>query len=406
MIATGTDIRPLEVLLFMRDVKSRSYYEQMKGRGTRTCSLDELKKTGTPSAKFTKDHFVIIDAIGVEKSQKTDSRPLEKRPGLSLKEVLDNLAMGNTEEELLTTLANRLIRLDKQLSQKEKNGFIEKAQGKTINQVVKEILNVYDPDTLETEKIKINQAHQGKPPAQIEQAWRVHHQNLINQAVALFDDYELRNFVIEVRKKYDQLIDHINPDEIINIGWVKDNEIQAEALIQDFKTWIEANKTEITALQIFYGQSYQRRTLTYQMIKDLAEVLKAQKPTLAPHSLWQAYERLEKVNGQAKNELVALVALLRRVIGIDSTLTAFDKTVDKNFQEWVFKKQAGTLKFTEVQMDWLRMIKEHISNSFHLEREDFDLSPFNAHGGLGKMWQVFDSHTDTIIQELNENLVA
>ncbi|HEU5051547.1 MAG TPA: DEAD/DEAH box helicase family protein [Hanamia sp.] len=78
MIATGTDIRPLEILVFMRDVKSRSYYEQMKGRGTRTCSLEDLKAKGTPSAKFTKDHFVIIDAIGVESSQKTDSRPLEK----------------------------------------------------------------------------------------------------------------------------------------------------------------------------------------------------------------------------------------------------------------------------------------------------------------------------------------
>ncbi len=77
MIATGTDIRPLEVLVFMRDVKSRSYYEQMKGRGTRSCSLEQLKATGTPSAKFTKDHFVIIDAIGVESSQKTDCRPLE-----------------------------------------------------------------------------------------------------------------------------------------------------------------------------------------------------------------------------------------------------------------------------------------------------------------------------------------
>ena len=96
MIATGTDIRPLEVLVFMRDVKSRSYYEQMKGRGTRTCSLEQLRATGTPAAKFTKDHFVIIDAIGVEKSQKTDSRPLEKKPGMSLKDVLQNVAMGNT----------------------------------------------------------------------------------------------------------------------------------------------------------------------------------------------------------------------------------------------------------------------------------------------------------------------
>ncbi|MEO6547950.1 MAG: DEAD/DEAH box helicase family protein, partial [Ferruginibacter sp.] len=123
MIATGTDIRPLEILVFMRDVKSRSYYEQMKGRGTRTCSLEQLKATGTPAAKMTKDHFVIIDAIGVEQSQKTDSRPLEKKPGMSLKDLLQNVAMGNTPEDILSTLANRLIRLDKQINEKEKANF-------------------------------------------------------------------------------------------------------------------------------------------------------------------------------------------------------------------------------------------------------------------------------------------
>jgi type I restriction enzyme R subunit len=136
MIATGTDIRPLEVLVFMRDVKSRSYYEQMKGRGTRTCSLEQLKATGTPSAKFTKDHFVIIDAIGVEQSQKTDSRPLEKKPGMSLKDLLQNVAMGNTQEDILSTLANRLIRLDKQINEKEKAAFAEQANGQTIPHVV------------------------------------------------------------------------------------------------------------------------------------------------------------------------------------------------------------------------------------------------------------------------------
>jgi type I restriction enzyme R subunit len=146
MIATGTDIRPLEVLVFMRDVKSRSYYEQMKGRGTRTCSLEQLKATGTPAAKMTKDHFVIIDAIGVEQSQKTDSRPLEKKPGMSLKDLLQAVAVGARDEDTLTTLANRLIRLDKQINEKEKTTFATQADGQTINHVVKELLNAYDPD--------------------------------------------------------------------------------------------------------------------------------------------------------------------------------------------------------------------------------------------------------------------
>lgn len=91
MIATGTDVKPLECLLFMRDVKSKNYFEQMKGRGTRTISLDDLRKV-TPSAKFTKDHFVIVDAIGVTQSLKTDSRPVEKKHGVPLEDLLGAVA--------------------------------------------------------------------------------------------------------------------------------------------------------------------------------------------------------------------------------------------------------------------------------------------------------------------------
>jgi len=406
MIATGTDIRPLEVLLFMRDVKSRSYYEQMKGRGTRTCSLEELKATGTPAAKYTKDHFVIIDAIGVEKSRKTDSRPLEKKPGLSLKEVLEGIAMGNKDEAMLTTLANRLIRLDKQINEKEKIAFAEKAGGLTINQVVKQLLHAHDPDTLENERLQALVQNPSAAPDVIEAQIKERHEQIIEQATAVFNDYDLRNYVIDIRKKYDQVIDHINPDELVNIGWVKDNKAEAENLVQDFRSWIEAHQTEITALQLFYGQPYGRRELTYKMMKDLVETIKTARPTLAPLNIWRAYEQLEKVNGQPKNELMALVALIRKVCGLDETLTAYDKTVDRNFQDWVFKKQAGTLKFTETQMQWLRMIKDYVANSFQLERDDFDLSPFNAHGGLGKMWQLFGDKTDEIINELNEELAA
>lgn len=406
MIATGTDIRPLEVLLFMRDVKSRTYYEQMKGRGTRTCSLEELRTSGTPAAKFTKDHFVIIDAIGVEKSQKTDSRPLEKKPGMSLKEVLEAVAMGNTGEELLSTLANRLIRLDKQINERERAGFAERAEGKSIPQVVKTLLHAHDPDTLENIRQTLQQEMPGASPNDIEASFISHHSSLLDAAVAVFSDYELRDYVIGIRKKYDQIIDDINRDEILNMGWVKDNKAAAEALTGEFRAWLEAHKTEITALQIFYGQPYRRRELTYKMIKDLAEALKNDKPLLAPLSVWRAWEQLEQANGQPKNELVALVALIRRVLGDDDTLTAYDKTVDKNFQEWVFRKQAGAVKFSEEQMQWLRMIKDYVAASFHIERDDFDLSPFNAQGGLGKMWQLFGADTDDIIVELNEVLAA
>ena len=406
MIATGTDIRPLEVLLFMRDVKSRSYYEQMKGRGTRTCSLEELRTTGTPAAKFTKDHFVIIDAIGVERSQKTDSRPLEKKPGVSLKEVLEAVAVGNTDEDLLSTLANRLIRMEKQINDGERKTFAEHAQGKTIPQVVKLLLNAHDPDTLENLRLEIANTMPGASPQDLQTALAAEHATLLEAAVGVFHNPELRKFVVDVRKKYDQIIDHINPDEIVEIGWVKDNKAGAEALVNEFRAWIEAHKTEITALQIFYGQPYQRRDLSFKMIKDLAETLKTARPSFAPLQVWRAWEQLEKANGHPKHELMALVSLIRRILGNDETLTAYDKTVDKNFQEWVFRKQAGSVKFSEEQMQWLRMIKDYVATSFHLDRDDFDLSPFNAYGRLGKMYQLFGADTEELIVELNEVLAA
>ncbi len=406
MIATGTDIRPLEVLVFMRDVKSRSYYEQMKGRGTRTCSLEELRLKGTPSAKMSKDHFVIIDAIGVESSQKTDSRPLEKKPGISLKDLLQNVAMGNTQEEILSSLANRLIRLDKQINEKERMGFAEKAGGYMINHVVKNLLDAYDPDTLEKIEIKVNQEMQGQPHPVITEAIRKEKEKLIGQAVDVFNNPELRDYIVDVRRKYDQIIDSVNVDEISNIGWVKDQQANAQNTIADFKAWIEAHKDEITALQIFYDQPYRRRELTYTMIRDLYEKIKIEAPLLAPMHVWRAYEQIEQANGSAKNELIALVSLIRKVSGIDQSLVPYDKTVDRNFQDWVFRKQAGPVKFTAEQMEWLRMIKDYVANSFHLDKEDFELDPFNKNGGLGKMWQLFGEETEGIIEELNEVLAA
>ena len=147
MIATGTDVKPLECLLFMRDVKSRNYFEQMKGRGTRTITLDDLKKV-TPSARYTKDHYVIVDAVGVTTSLKTDSRPLERKPGVPLKDLLAAITVGARDEDLFTSLANRLTRLERQLTDKEKSTFADKAEGKTITQVVRELLNAYNPDTV------------------------------------------------------------------------------------------------------------------------------------------------------------------------------------------------------------------------------------------------------------------
>jgi len=404
MIATGTDVKPLECLLFMRDVKSRNYFEQMKGRGTRIINLDDLKKV-TPSAKLTKDHYVIVDAVGVTKSLKTDSRPLEKKPGVPLKDLLAAITIGARDEDLFTSLANRLTRLEKQLSDKEKSTFADKANSKTITQVVKELLNAYNPDTLEDLRLKVEQENPDAAPIEKEEKLKTLTAALQNQAANTFNG-DLNDYIENVRKAHEQIIDLVNPDKVTAVGWDKDNKDKAQELIKTFADWIARHKDEITALQIFYGQPYRRRELTFKMIKELVDTIVADKPTLAPLSVWRAYEVLESVSGQPKNELVALVSLIRKVAGIDTTLTSYDKTVNRNFQNWVFKKQAGTLKFTEEQMQWLRMLKNHIAASISVTADDLDYTPFDAQGGKGKMWQLFGNETENIINELNEALAA
>jgi type I restriction enzyme R subunit len=404
MIATGTDVKPLECLLFMRDVKSKNYFEQMKGRGTRTIDLDSLRKV-TPTAKFTKDHFVIVDAIGVTKSLKTDSRPLEKKPGVPLKDLLQAIAVGAREEELFTSLANRLTRLDKQITEKEKKQFAEKANGKSVSQVVKELLNAFNPDVLEEIENKVRTEMAGAAPVEIEAKIKAQTENLQNEAAKVFTG-ELNEYIENVRKAHEQKIDLANPDEVIHVGWDKDNTNKANEIIASFIEWMHEHKDELMALQIFYNQPYRRRELTYSMIKEVLEKLQNDKPSLAPLNVWRAYEALEQCNGSPRNELTAIVSLIRKISGLDSTLTSYDKIVDKNFQDWVFKKQAGATKFNEEQMQWLRMIKDYVVNSFHIDRDDFDLNPFNAQGGLGKMWQLFGDQTEEIINELNEALAA
>ncbi|MDP2207796.1 MAG: type I restriction-modification enzyme R subunit C-terminal domain-containing protein [Bacteroidota bacterium] len=410
MIATGTDVRPLECLFFMRDVKSRNYFEQMKGRGTRTITLDELKKV-TPSAKYTKDHFVIVDAIGVTKSLKTDSRPLEKKPSVPLKDLLGAVAVGARDEDLFTSLANRLIRLERQINDQERAKVIEKTQGKSLTQIAKKLLHVYNPDVVEELEEKVKNTMQGESPVVIESAIQKSHSAIIEEAAKVFTG-ELNTYIEDVRKTHEQLIDTLNRDTLTNVGWDGQNKAKANELIQEFTAWIEAHKNEIIALQIFYNQPYRRRELTFAMIKELLDKLKSDKPALAPLRLWSAYEQQETalagitLRSSPKTELVALVSLLRKVTGIDKVLSPYDKTVDKNFQEWVFKKQAGALKFTEEQMQWLRMIKDHIAISFHIDKDDFALSPFGDNGGLGRMWELFGEKTDEIINEMNEDLVA
>ncbi len=191
-------------------------------------------------------------------------------------------------------------------------------------------------------------------PTVVHSQLTIHHSRLIESAAAPFTG-ELNGYIENVRTAHEQVMDIINPDSLLNVGWDTDLTGKSTELVKDFTEWMQQHKDEITALQIFYDQPYRRRELTYSILKDLLEKLKADKPALAPLNVWRAYEHLSTTaNGSPKNELVALVSLIRNITGIDKQLTVYDKTVDKNFQQWILKKNAGQHnRFTEEQMQWL-----------------------------------------------------
>lgn len=408
MIATGTDVRPLEILLFMRDVKSKNYFEQMKGRGTRILNFDDLKKVSR-TAKHTKTHFVIIDAVSAIKSKKTDSRPLERKPGIPLKDLLGAVTMGVQDEDLFTSLANRLIRLEKELTETEKNRYEEITKGKSLKETVKDLLNAYDPDVVDgrTQVLISEIPVQDCTPAKEEDCRKKAQNELATHAAKTFTG-EVSEYLEDVRKIHDQIIDTLNPDHVLRAAWDSFTREQAERVVQQFKDYIEANKEEIIALRIFYDQPYRRRELTFKMIKDLLEKLKLEKPNLAPPYVWEAYAQLDAVKDNCpKDELIALVSLIRKVAGIDKQLTNYSKTVDKNFQNWIFQQNAGQHnKFTKEQISWLRMIKDHIATSFHIDRNDFEYDPFNKYGGIGRFYELFKGDYEKIMDELNGALVA
>ncbi|MHC2288534.1 type I restriction endonuclease subunit R [Bradyrhizobium barranii] len=401
MIATGTDVKPLECLLFMRDVKSRNYFEQMKGRGTRTLDADNLKKV-TPSAKTAKTHYVIVDAIGVTKSLKTASQPLITKPSVPLKDLATGVMMGVRDEDTVSSLAGRLARLDKQLDEHEQARIKEAAGGVPLHEIARCLFDAVDPDRIEEEAAK---AAGGAEPTDAQRAEA--RDKLVGQAANVFTG-PLISLIDGIRREKEQTIDHDTLDTVLGQGWSGDAKKNAEELSEEFADYLQEHRDEIEALTIFYNQPARRSHITYSMIKAVLDAIKTDRPRLAPLRVWRAYALLDDYKGtDPVNELTALVALIRRVCGIDEKLAPYADTVRRDFQNWILKRHSGAgEKFTEEQMDWLRMIRDHITTSIHIERDDLDMAPFNAKGGLGRMYQLFGTNMDGLIDELNEALAV
>jgi type I restriction enzyme R subunit len=404
MIATGTDIKPLECLLFLRDVRSRVYFEQMKGRGTRVLTPTDLQAVSGADAR-AKTHFVIVDAVGVCESDKTDSRPLEKKPTVAFDKLLLGIALGKRDEDTLTTLAGRLARLERELTREDTKELKELTDGKSLGDLARNLLNACDPDVIaEKATNKPGAAPQEVAPEKFEAA----KQQLILEACAPFDKPALRDTLVKLKQQNEQTIDTVTADVVTHRGFDAAAKEKAANLLKSFLDYIEQHKAEITALQILYSRPYKQR-LTEKMLKELEKKLRDNHAAWTEDRLWDAFAATApgKVKGRSQaGRFADLVALVRFALEQQPVLAPFADSVSERFNEWLMDKAKAGTTFQPEQLAWLNLIREHIATTTSIDPEDFDYAPFVQRGGLGKAHQLFGNDLNLILDELNLRLVA
>ena len=337
MVATGTDIKPLEVVMFLRAVRSRNYFEQMKGRGVRVINPTDFQAV-TPDAK-NKTHFVLVDCVGVTEQPMSDGGSIDRKPSVSFEKLLQAVAIGQTDVDTVSSLAGRLARLDRLIGEPEKQEIAKLSGGETVQQLVGRIVAALDPDR----QIELARQQHGLPPEieptdeQIDQATST----LIAAAVKpLQSNPALRDRLIQAKLRAELTIDDVSKDEVLEAGYSAEAKERAQQITASFEAFIQEHKDEISALQFFYSRPYDQR-LRFGDIKALAEAIASPPQSWTPELLWHAYETLDKskVRGSGQRILTDIVSLVKFAMHQDPELVPFRERVDARFDDWLAQQE-------------------------------------------------------------------
>lgn len=403
LVATGTDIKPIEVVVFLRTVKSRVLFEQMKGRGVRVIDPNDLRAV-TPDAK-AKTHFVIVDCVGVtEQGDLADTQPLERCKTVPLQSLLEQVAFGSIDPGVMSSVASRLARLDRQFDGIQRDRLLKKSGGVPLSAISHGIVEALDPDVQEAEARQRHGVPADATPTD-DQLREARERLLRKAAEPIAKNPDFRRALVDARRELEQMIDEVSKDELLGAGMSADAQARAKALVRTFEQFLAEKRDEIAALQVFYSVPHQRR-LRYEDIKALAEAIKAPPLSCTPERLWHAYEVLERsrVRGASGQRLLTdLVSLVRFALNKENELVPFADGIKARFAEWI-GQQGG--RFTAEQVRWLEMIREQVATSVEITIDDFDEVPFVQEGGLGRAQQVFGGKLADVLHEVNEVLAA
>jgi len=392
MIATGTDVRPLECVFFMRDVKSWAYFEQMKGRGARTVDPTEFQAV-TPDA-VAKTRFVIVDAVGVTDSPRVDAKPLVRasEKQISLKRLMDKTAAMSLTEDETATLAGRLSRLNAQIGDSER-AQIEQVAGQPLREIVGGLVRAVDPD----EQEKARRLHGDDGPRELlMEAWK-----------PLAANPELRVLLMDIRRAHDIVYDEGSRDQVIEATGISSEEL-ATRRVGSFREWMEANQDKIAPFELAFREGGEPREV-YRNLKSLAATISRPQYNWTPEGLYNAYVQMGKaanLPGTTRG-VVDLIGILRYELGLDDEVKPYRSLVEERFAAWIARQEQAGAEFTEEQGWWLRRIVDVISTSIAFEPEHLDEPPFLERGGVDGFVVTFgQDRAEALLDELGRELGA
>ena len=388
MIATGTDIKPLEGVVFLRMVRSRALFEQMKGRGVRVMADADFQAISPDGG--SKTQFVLIDCVGVMEELKADP-PLDGDPSVPFAKLLELVRFGNREEEVLSSLAARLDRMDRRLTPDQQAQLAAVPGAPPLRDLVAHVLDRLDPDRLQAE---------GRE-ALLEQA-----------AAPLAHNPALCEALLTVRQQQEITVDVLTHDRVTFAGARPDQALDygasAEGLTSAFEAYCRENRDQLDALSVLYAKPYGAR-ITRAKLVELAQAIKRPPRQWTSESLWQAYEQVEanRVKGASKGKhLTDLISLARHALGVEEQLVSFQDQAAERFAGWLAQQAHRGRSFTEEQRSWLELIRDQIVVDLEVRLEDLDEPPFAQRGGLGKVYALFGQELEGIVAELNEVVAA
>jgi type I restriction enzyme R subunit len=401
MIATGTDVKAIECVFFMRDVKSRTYFEQMKGRGARTIN-DADFQTITPDATH-KERFIIVDAVGVTEHPFTDAKPLERTKSVTLQQLFERAATFTITEDETATLAARLARLERELTPKERQEVTELANG-PLTGITNQLMTIADDDVLVAIEESVPKDANGMPEPK---ALAVAMREYINTIVTpLAGNAPLRTRLLEIRASHDRIIDEVSVDELLQSGGVVDYD-KCREVIKNWKQYLEDNKNEITLIQVLYSQP-KGAQITFKELRELADRIAAPPRSWTIDLIWNAYQALEvdNVKRTDKHTATDLITLIRYTLEVDHELVTYAETVEGRYTNWLAQQAQKGVHFTEGQRWWLDRIKDTIIQSAHMNIDDLSLAPFTERGGIDGAGRDLGNNAQTLIDDLNRTLAA